>query len=74
MTLLQKLDAFLCVLCAAAAMWFWRVVDPGMAGMWGASAAFCAASSLFGWADKLVLRLRPLMVRLALMRGLGEGR
>ncbi|MDD5708868.1 MAG: hypothetical protein PHR35_23375 [Kiritimatiellae bacterium] len=74
MTLLQKMDAALCALCAAAAMWFWRVADPGMAGMWGASAAFCAASCLFGWADKLVLELRPLMVRLSLMRGLGGRR
>ena len=74
MTLLQKLDAVLCVLCAAAAMWCWRVADPGMAVMWGASAAFCAASSQFGWADRLVLKIRPLMVRLALMRGLGGGR
>jgi len=74
MTLLQKMDAALCVLCAAAAMWCWRVDDLGTAGMWGASAAFCAASSLFGWADKLVLELRPLMVRLALMRSLGGRR
>ena len=74
MTLLQKMDAALCALCAAAAMWCWRVADLGAAGMWGASAAFCAASSLFGWANKLVLRLRPLMARLALMRGLGGGR
>ena len=74
MTRLQKMDAALCVLCAAAAMCFWRAADPGVAGMWGASAAFCAASSQFGWADKLVLELRPLMVRLALMRGLGGRR
>ena len=74
MTLLQKMDAALCALCATAAMCFWRSADPGMAGMWGASAAFCAASGLFGWADRLVLKLRPLMVRLALMRGLGGRR
>jgi hypothetical protein len=74
MTLLQKMDTALCVACAAAVMWYWRAADAGMAGMWGASAAFCAASSLFGWADTLVLRLRPLMVRLALMRGLGGRR
>ena len=74
MTLLQKMDAALCALCAAAAMWLWHGADPGMSAMWGASAAFCAASSRFGWADKLVQKLRPLMVRLALMRGLGGGR
>ena len=74
MTLLQKMDAALCALCAAAATWCWRVADPGMAGMWGASAALCAASSLFGWADRLMLKLRPLLVRLALMRGLGARR
>ena len=74
MTLLQKMDAALCVLCAAAAMWCWRVDDLGTAGMWGASAVFCAASSLFGWADRLVLRLRPLMVRLTLMSSLGGRR
>ena len=74
MTLLQKMDAALCALCAAAAMWFWRVADPDMAWIWGTSAAFCAASSLFGWADKLVLRLRPLVARLALMRSLGGRR
>jgi hypothetical protein len=74
MTLLQKMDAALCALCAAAAMYFWRGADPAMAATWGVSAAFCAASSQFGWADKLVLKLRPLMVRLALMRGLGGRR
>lgn len=74
MTPLQKMDAALTVLCAVAAVWFWRAADPGMAGVWGDSAAFCAASSFFGWADKLVLRLRPLMVRLALMRSLGGRR
>lgn len=71
---MQKMDAALCALCAVAAMCFWRAADPGMAGMWGVSATFCAASSLFGWADKLVLRFRPLMVRLAFMCGLGERR
>lgn len=74
MTLLQRMDAALTVLCAAVAVWCWCAADPGMAVTWGASAVFCAASAAFGWADKLVLMLRPIVVRLALTRSLGGRR
>lgn len=71
MTKLQKMDLGLTALCAVLSALTWRLGWPVQAWTWGASAVFCAFSCAFSWADRLWVHLRPVFLRLALIRRLG---
>lgn len=71
MTLLQKMDAALVLICAVATVIDWQSTELVMTIIWAASAVFCAMSCYFSWADKLMLIFKPALARLAIMRSLG---